>query len=120
MKMTFSIKRKNSQKTSLIYIILFLLVFMNKLTNIYIFSKMSLLDTFINVIQIPLYFGLIYIIAQKSYSLKELCSFSTVGVLLLIGYIVSGQAAYFRGFLLVIAVKNIPYVLCGFVCTGII
>ena len=109
MKMTFSIKRKNSQKTSLIYIILFLLVFMNKLTNIYIFSKVSLLDTFINVIQIPLYIGLIYIIAQKSYSLKELCSFSAVGVLLLIGYIVSGQAAYFRGFLLVIAVKNIPY-----------
>ena len=83
MKMTFSIKRKNSQKTSLIYIILFLLVFMNKLTNIYIFSKVSLLDTFINVIQIPLYIGLIYIIAQKSYSLKELCSFSAVGVLLL-------------------------------------
>lgn len=107
--MTFSIKRKNFQKTSLIYIILFLLVFMNKLTNIYIFSKMSLLDTFINVIQIPLYIGLIYIIAQKSYSLKELRSFFAVGVLLLIGYIVSRQAAYFRGFLLVIAVKNIPY-----------
>ena len=70
---------------------------------------MDFLNTIINVVQIPLYVGLIYIIVGKSYFLKELGIFLVVGVLLLIGYIVSGQAAYFRGFLLVIAVKDIPY-----------
>lgn len=55
-----------------------------------------------------MYGGLIYIVAQKKYSIKELFLFSIAGALLLLGYLVSGQAAYFRGFLLVIASKNVP------------
>ena len=107
--MTLAIEKMNFRKTKLIYIILFLLVFMNKLTTIYVFSQMDFLGTVIDFVQVPMYGGLIYIIAQKKYSLKELMAFLVVGILLLIGYIVSGQAAYFKGFLLVIASKNIPY-----------
>lgn len=104
-----AIEKMNFRKTKLIYIILFLLVFMNKLTTIYVFSQMDFLGTVIDFVQVPMYGGLIYIIAQKEYSLKELMVFLVVGILLLIGYIVSGQAAYFKGFLLIIASKNIPY-----------
>lgn len=107
--MALAIEKMNFRKTKLIYIILFLLVFMNKLTTIYVFSQMDFLGTVIDFVQVPMYSGLIYIIAQKKYSLKELMAFLVVGILLLIGYIVSGQAAYFKGFLLVIASKNIPY-----------
>ncbi|PWM54344.1 MAG: hypothetical protein DBX60_01115 [Bacillota bacterium] len=107
--MALAIEKMNFRKTKLIYIILFLLIFMNKLTTIYVFSQMDFLGTVIDFVQVPMYGGLIYIIAQKEYSLKELMVFLVVGILLLIGYIVSGQAAYFKGFLLIIASKNIPY-----------
>lgn len=107
--MALTIEKMDFRKTKLIYIILFLLVFMNKLTTIYVFSQMEFLGTVIEFVQVPMYGGLIYIIAQKKYSLKELMTFLVVGILLLIGYVVSGQAAYFKGFLLIIASKNIPY-----------
>ena len=107
--MALTIEKRDFRKTKLIYIILFLLVFMNKLTTIYVFSQMEFLGTAIEFVQVPMYGGLIYIIAQKKYSLKELMTFLVVGILLLIGYVVSGQAAYFKGFLLIIASKNIPY-----------
>lgn len=107
--MALTIEKMDFRKTKLIYIILFLLVFMNKLTTIYVFSKMEFLGTVIDFLQVPMYGGLIYIIVQKKYSLKELMTFLVVGILLLIGYVVSGQAAYFKGFLLIIASKNIPY-----------
>lgn len=107
--MALTIEKMDFRKTKLIYIILFLLVFMNKLTTIYVFSQMKYLGTVIDFVQVPMYGGLIYIIMQKKYSLKELMTFLVVGILLLIGYVVSGQAAYFKGFLLIIASKNIPY-----------
>lgn len=107
--MALTIEKMDFRKTKLIYIILFLLVFMNKLTMIYVFSQMEFLGTVIDFVQVPMYGGLIYIIVQKKYSLKELMTFLVVGILLLIGYVVSGQAAYFKGFLLIIASKNIPY-----------
>ena len=107
--MALTIEKMDFRKTKLIYIILFLLVFMNKLTTIYVFSQMEFLGTVIDFVQVPMYGGLIYIIVQKKYSLKELMTFLVVGILLLIGYVVSGQAAYFKGFLLIIASKNIPY-----------
>lgn len=107
--MALIIKHKSFQKTSLICAILFCLVLMNKLPSIYVFSKMPFLNTLISVMQIPFYAGLIYVIARKGYSVNKLCVYAVVGGLLLIGYIVSGQAAYFRGFLLILAVKDMPY-----------
>ena len=114
--MALTIEKMDFRKTKLIYIILFLLVFMNKLTTIYVFSQMEFLGTVIEFVQVPMYGGLIYIIAQKKYSLKELMTFLVVGILLLIGYVVSGQAAYFKGFLLIIASNNIPYIKILNVC----
>lgn len=107
--MALTIEKMDFRKTKLIYIILFLLVFMNKLTTIYVFSRMEFLGTVIDFVQVPMYGGLIYIIVQKKYSLKELMAFLVIGILLLVGYVISGQAAYFKGFLLIIASKNIPY-----------
>lgn len=107
--MAVTMKKMDFKKIKLIYVILFLLVFMNKLTTIYVFSQMKFLGTVIDAVQIPMYVGLIYIIVQKKYSLKELITFLAIAILLFIGYVVSGQAAYFKGFLLIIASKNIPY-----------
>lgn len=107
--MALKIKYKRLKDIKLLYIILFFLVFSSRITTIYFFSKINILREIINIIQIFMYVGLIYIVAQKKYSLKELLLFSIVGVLLLLGYLVSGQAAYFRGFLLVIASKDVPY-----------
>lgn len=107
--MELKIKYKRLKDVQLLYIILFFLVFSSRLTTIYFFSKINFWGEIINIMQIPMYGGLIYIVAQKKYSIKELFLFSIVGALLLLGYLVSGQAAYFRGFLLVIASKNVPY-----------
>lgn len=107
--MALKIKYKRLKDIKLLYIILFFLVFSSRITTIYFFSKINILREIINIIQIFMYVGLIYIVAQKKYSLKELLLFSIVGVLLLLGYLVSGQAAYFRGFLLIIASKDVPY-----------
>lgn len=64
--MALTIEKMDFRKTKLIYIILFLLVFMNKLTTIYVFSQMEFLGTVIDFVQVPMYGGLIYIIVQKS------------------------------------------------------
>lgn len=95
--MAVTMKKMDFKKIKLIYVILFLLVFMNKLTTIYVFSQMKFLGTVIDAVQIPMYVGLIYIIVQKKYSLKELITFLAIAILLFIGYVVSGQAAYFKG-----------------------
>lgn len=107
--MALKIKYKRLKDVELLYIILFFLVFSSRITTIYFFSKINILGEIINILQILMYVGLIYIVAQKKYSLKELLLFFIVGVLLLLGYLVSGQAAYFRGFLLVIASKDVSY-----------
>lgn len=107
--MAIKIKYKRLRDVKLLYVILFFLVFSSRITTIYFFSKINILGEVANIMQILMYGGLIYIVAQKKYSLKELFLFSIVGALLLLGYLVSGQAAYFRGFLLVIASKDVPY-----------
>lgn len=57
--MALTIEKMDFRKTKLIYIILFLLVFMNKLTTIYVFSQMEFLGTVIDFVQVPMYGGLI-------------------------------------------------------------
>ncbi len=107
--MALKIKYKRLKDVKLLYVILFILVFSSRITTIYFFSKINVFGEVVNIMQIFMYGGLIYIVAKKKYSLKELFLFSIVGGVLLLGYIVSGQAAYFRGFLLVIASKDVPY-----------
>lgn len=48
--MALTIEKMDFRKTKLIYIILFLLVFMNKLTTIYVFSQMEFLGTVIEFV----------------------------------------------------------------------
>lgn len=107
--MELKIRYKKLKDVKLLYVVLFVLVFASRITTIYVFSKMAILGDIIDIVQILMYGVLIYIIAKKKYSLKELLLFLTVGVLLLLGYLISGQAAYFRGFLLIIASKDVPY-----------
>lgn len=102
-------KTQNSKSLSLYELILLLLVAMNEITTIYVFTKISELDTIFNLLQLFLYVGLIYIVIKKKYTLKKLMLFCIIGGLLLIGYISSGQASYFKGFLLIIAASNVPY-----------
>lgn len=102
-------KIQNSKSLSLYKLILLLLVAMNEITTIYVFSNISELDTALNLLQLLLYVGLIYIVVKKKYTLKKLMLFCIIGGLLLIGYINSGQASYFKGFLLIIAASNVPY-----------
>lgn len=102
-------KIQKSKSISLYNIILILLVVMNEITTIYVFSNIPELDRAINFLQLFLYIGLIYIVIKKKYTLKKLLLFCIIGGLLLIGYISSGQAAFFKGFLLIIAASNVPY-----------
>ena len=53
--------------------------------------------------------GVGYFIWLKRLKLNQLIMIMIAGILLLIGYIESGQAAYFKGLLLIVAAKNIPY-----------
>lgn len=102
-------KIQKSKSISLYNIILFWTVIMNEITTIYVFSNIPEVDTIINFLQIFSYFLLIYLIIKKKYTLKKLLLFCIIGGLLLIGYINSRQAAFFRGFLLIIAMDNTPY-----------
>ena len=86
----------------------FLLIILNEISRIYVFSNSKSLDLLINFLQIPLYFGLLYLIIDKKYKFKELIFLGAIGVLLLIGYISSGQASFFRGFLIILVSKNLP------------
>lgn len=99
--------RKN--KYYLFDILLFLLVLMSELPRIYLFSNMEGFYTAINFIQIPVYFGLLFIITNKKYKIKQLILFTGLGAVLLVGYLKSGQAAYFRGLLLILAAKDVPF-----------
>lgn len=90
-------------------VLLFLLIILGELPKAYVLANSENLTFVANLIQIPLYLGLLFLIMKKQYSLKQLMLFAILGVLLLIGYVESEQAAYFRGLLLILAVKDIPF-----------
>ena len=62
-------KIQNTKSLSLYELILLLLVAMNEITTIYVFSNISELDTILNLLQLFLYVGLIYIVIKKKYTL---------------------------------------------------
>ena len=72
-------KIQNSKSLSLYKLILLLLVAMNEITTIYVFSNISELDTALNLLQLLLYVGLIYIVVKKKYTLKKLMLFCIIG-----------------------------------------
>lgn len=94
---------------SLFDISLFALVILGNITSIYVFSDLAVLNRLINILQIPIYLFLLWSILQANYRVRDLlCIFAVAGILL-VGYLVSGQAAFFRGFLLIIAAKKVPF-----------
>lgn len=93
---------------SLYSFILFILVFFNELSFIYIFSDNRIISLSINLVQLVLYVGLLYVIIDIRYSKKEILCIALITIVLFIGYIVSGKASFFRGFLLLVASKQTP------------
>lgn len=106
-KIIMQAKMKKAKRIPIIDMILFVLIFMNELTSIYVFSNIENLAAVINYAQIISYVALLYLIIKRKYKTTELIPFAFVGVLLLLGYRSSGQAAFFKGFLLILAAKGI-------------
>ena len=96
-------------KIRLFNLALFFLVVIGELSKAYILSNSEVYNLFANFMQLPLYMVLLYCILQNGYAPKKLLIFGVIGVLLLVGYMKSGQAAYLRAFLLIIAAKDIPF-----------
>lgn len=96
-------------KIGLFELTLILLVFIGELPKAYVFSNSAGYTFWANFLQLPLYMALLYRILNSGYKRKQLIGFMTIGLLLVFGYIKSGQAAYFRAFLLIVAAKNISF-----------
>lgn len=96
-------------RIGLFELVLFLLIVIGELPKTYIFLNSEAYSLFANYIQLPLYIALLYCVLKKSHTNKQLLIFAFIGILLFYGYIESGQAAYFRAFLLIIAAKNISF-----------
>lgn len=96
-------------KIGLFELTLILLVFIGELPKAYVFSNSAGYTFWANFLQLPLYMALLYRILNSGYKRKQLIGFMTIGLLLVLGYIKSDQAAYFRAFLLIVAAKNISF-----------
>lgn len=97
------------KKVGLFEAVLFVLIVLSLLPHTYYISNMEGFKSFADAVQIVCYCGLVYLICKKRLKLNQLIMIMIAGILLLIGYIESGQAAYFKGLLLIVAAKNIPY-----------
>lgn len=97
------------KKFGLFEAILFCLIVLEELPKSYVLSGSEAFHMIANVAQLPLYAGLLYLIIENKYPARQLSVFAVVAVLLLLGYVRSGQAAYFRAFLLMIAAGRTPF-----------
>lgn len=97
------------KKFGLFEAILFCLIVLEELPKSYVFSSSETFHMIANVAQLPLYLGLIYLIVENKYPMRQFSVFVVIAALLLIGYARSGQAAYFRAFLLMIAAGRTPF-----------
>lgn len=103
------IKEVGQRKICLFEGILFVLVILCQLPQTYVFSQMDGLDAIINLLQLVCYVGLVVVILEKNLGVKRLLLIAGFALLFLIGYLKSGQAAYFRGVLLIVAAAKFPY-----------
>ena len=94
---------------TILEIALFLLVLINEIPRIYIFSDMNSLLKIFNLLQLPLYGIIVYCIITQKMEQKQFIMFVILAIILLFGYLKSGQAAFFRGLLLIFAFRNFPY-----------
>lgn len=102
-------KLPETRKVSLFDLILLLLVVLNLLPQTYAVSRLSWFGTAANLFQILCYLALVYLILEKHLPAVQLIAVAAVAAVLLVGYLKSRQAAYFRGLLLLVAAKDVPY-----------
>lgn len=98
-----------NKKVNIFELSLVTLVFINELSKIYLFSQLEVFPTLVKVIEWIIYLGLLCVILQKKVKAKELIIIALLAAMLLIGYLQSGMAVFFRGLLLIVAAKGIPY-----------
>ena len=88
---------------------LMVLSFLSEAYQIYIVTRTPLLFSIIGYLQYPMYLILIYVIIARRYSTKQMALFAIIGILLLYGAYCSNESVYLRGFLLIIAGRNVKF-----------
>lgn len=85
---------------------LFILVLLNGLSRLAVFSENNLFANLENYIQLPIYLVLILLIIQKNFLLDQYLLILAIGIFIVIGYFDSKMAGFLRAFLLILAAKN--------------
>ena len=101
MKVKTYMLKNNNYNIRLVDFLIFILVLLSELPRIYTFSQVNAVNVAINLLQIPCYLGIVFLIIRKRYSLKILINYAVILAILFIGYMFSGQAAFFRGGMLI-------------------
>lgn len=109
MKVKTYMLKNNNYNIRLVDFLIFILVLLSELPRIYTFSQVNAVNVAINLLQIPCYLGIVFLIIRKRYSLKILINYAVILAILFIGYMFSGQAAFFRGGMLILATRDYPY-----------
>lgn len=85
---------------------LFILVLLNGLSRLAVFSENNLFANLENYIQLPIYLVLILLLIQKNFLLDQYLLILAIGIFIVIGYFDSKMAGFLRAFLLILAAKN--------------
>ena len=109
MKVKTYMLKNNNYNIRLVDFLIFILVLLSELPRIYTFSQVNAVNVAINLLQIPCYLGIVFLIIRKRYSPKILINYAVILAILFIGYMFSGQAAFFRGGMLILATRDYPY-----------
>lgn len=107
----YSVLRKDiiSNSTELYVMVLSLLVLTSVLQRNVFFSNSELFVKTANAFEVVIYFILVVIIVKKDYSIKVLIASALLALILLVGFLKSGMAVYFRALLLIIASRKINF-----------
>ena len=101
--------RKMGGENNVIYLMILLLAFFENVTRIYILSSLDIVSNIIDLITIPIYLIFALSIFIRKYNKNEIFFIGVMLVLLGYNYYCSGQAAFLKGFLVLIACKNLEY-----------
>ena len=86
-----------------------LLAFFENLTRIYVLGSIDIIANIIDLITIPVYLIFALSISTRKYSKNEIVLISILFLFLGYNYYCSKQAAFLKGFLILIACKNLEY-----------
>ena len=88
---------------------LFLLAFVYELKFIYCFANSTMYAQAADFVEMFAYVVLMTMIVYNRFSLKQLLLIVISGVILLMGYVKTGYAVWFRSFLIILAAKDVPF-----------